>query len=190
MSNFPVLETSRLLLDEVVLTDSSAIFSMFSDPDVTEFYDFEVFRCEEEAIELINKDRQRNQANESRRWAVREKTSGQLIGGCGINRFEPSNHIAVISYEFAQSSWGKGFATEAVNAMMAFAFSDDSPHFVNRIEANTMLGNTGSEGLLAKLGFKLEGVMRDYGYWKGRYHDLKLFSLLRRDYEAGTEVSP
>ena len=49
------LKTQRLILDELQLNDSKAIFEMFSDPDVVEYYDFEVFKCEEEAVELIKK---------------------------------------------------------------------------------------------------------------------------------------
>jgi [ribosomal protein S5]-alanine N-acetyltransferase len=35
--------------------------------------------------------------------------------------------------------------------------------------------------LLKKIGFKEEGLLRDYGFWKGDFHDLKMFSLLRKD---------
>lgn len=184
MKEFPVIKTSRLVLNEAVADDATAIFNMFSDPDVVEFYDFEVFKDQQQALKLIESDHKGFLDNQSLRWAIREKDTGLFIGGCGINRFISHNHVAVISYEFCKSSWGKGFATEAVNAMIKFAFSDQSPQLVNRIEANTMLGNDGSEGMLKKLGFEFEGVMREYGFWKGQYHDLKLFALIKRDFQT------
>jgi len=182
MNKFPILESERLILDEIKLKDSKVIFEMFSDPEVVEFYDFEVFKNEEEAIKLIESDLQKTKDKKLIRWAIREKSTGELIGGCGLNRFEFHNHVTVISYEFIKNSWGKGYATEAISQMVEFAFSADCPHLVNRVEANTMLGNGSSDNILKKLGFVQEGVLREYGYWKGKYHDLKLFSLLKKDH--------
>ena len=49
---------------------------------------------------------------------------------------------------------------------------------LNRIQADTIPGNTASESLLFKLGFKEEGLRRESGYWKNTFHDLKCFALL------------
>jgi len=46
-----------------------------------------------------------------------------------------------------------------------------------------MLENTASVKLLQKLGFLEEGILRGYGYWKGQFHDLRIFSLLKKDYQ-------
>jgi len=45
-----------------------------------------------------------------------------------------------------------------------------------------MLENAASIKVLDKLGFMREGIMREYGYWKGQYHDLYLYSLLKREF--------
>lgn len=182
MDTFPILETKRLILNEQKIGDTQAIFELFSDPYVTEFYDLS-FSKESEAIDLINNDAKHFQEGKLIRWAIRDKVTKQFLGGCGINRFEQSNHLAVIGYELNRNSWGKGFATEAVRRVIEFAFSESCPQFVNRIEAYTMLGNRASEVVLEKLGFKCDGILRQHGYWKGGYHDLKVFSLLRTDSE-------
>lgn len=44
-----------------------------------------------------------------------------------------------------------------------------------------MLENTASMKLLEKLGFAPEGVLREYGFWKGEFHDLNMFSLLKKE---------
>ena len=100
MKQFPTLYTKRLILNEVLLDDSNAIFEMFSDPEVVEFYDFEVFKREQEAITLIENDSHKFEQSKMIRWAIREKSTGELIGGCGVNRFELHNHVAIISHEF------------------------------------------------------------------------------------------
>ena len=180
MSIFPNLETERLILNQQTLEDSVPILEMFSDPEVTEFYDLS-FNSEDEAIALINNDSSRFIEGKGIRWAIRDKATNSFIGGCGINRFEESNHVAVIGYEFCKRAWGKGFATEVISKVIEFIFSADCPKHINKIDAYVMLGNRASEVVLEKHGFKCDGILRSHGYWKGSYHDLKVFSLLRSD---------
>ncbi|NJP19736.1 MAG: GNAT family N-acetyltransferase, partial [Hydrococcus sp. CRU_1_1] len=54
---------------------------------------------------------------------------------------------------------------------------------LNRIEAMVMLENLASMKLLNKLGFSEEGILKEYGFWKGKFHDLRIFSLLKKDYK-------
>ncbi|WP_299790184.1 GNAT family protein [uncultured Shewanella sp.] len=191
MNDFPTLNTARLLLNETTTDDAQAVFELFSDKQVTEYYDLEVFDSIKQALDLIESDAKKTLDNRMLRWAVREKTSegniGNYIGGCGINRFEPERHVAVIGYEFCRAYWGKGYATEAITSVIGFLFSNACPSKVNRIEAYTMMGNLASESLLLKLGFRVEGVLREHSYWKGRYHDLTLFSLLKKDHITQAE---
>jgi len=182
MIHFPILSTERLVLNETTDDDSQAVFELFSDRRVTEYYDLDVFDSIEQAITLIESEQVKILNNKMLRWAVREKTSGTYIGGCGINRFESDRHAAVIGYELSRECWGKGYATEAISSVIEFAFSSSCPSTVNRIEAYTMQGNLASESILLKLGFKAEGVLREHSFWKGQYHDLTLFSLLKKDH--------
>ncbi|NMP17722.1 GNAT family protein [Thalassotalea sp. Y01] len=180
MPKFPTLETPRLILNEQTIEDSESVFSMFSDEAVTEFYDL-YFTSKDEAIALIEKDAERFIKSKTVRWAIREKDTSEFVGSCGINRFEESNDVAVIGYEFHKNSWGKGFATEAVSKVVDYCFSEQCPKYVNKIEAYVMLGNRASEVVLEKLGFQCDGILRQHGKWKGAYHDLKVFTLLRSD---------
>ena len=70
--------------------------------------------------------------------------------------------------------------TEAIKAVINFGFSTLN---INRIEAEVMIGNTQSERLLLKLGFRNEGCLRDWMYWDNRHFDMIIFSLLRREYK-------
>ncbi|MCL1125038.1 GNAT family N-acetyltransferase [Shewanella surugensis] len=75
-----------------------------------------------------------------------------------------------------------GYATEALTEVIDFLFSQNSMHRVNRIEAYVMQGNLASETILNKLGFTMEGILREHSYWKGEYHDLSLYALLKKDW--------
>lgn len=70
---------------------------------------------------------------------------------------------------------------EALTAMLAFGFG---PMQLNRVEALVVPENTPSQHLLRRLGFECEGLLRQHGFWKGSFHDLHLFSLLKKDWHA------
>jgi len=181
MKNFPTLKTSRLVLGEQTLEDVDSIFDLFTDHAVTEFYDLH-FENKNQAVDLVNNDAKRFEEVKGIRWTIRNKFNNEYIGGCGINRFEESNDVAVIGYELSKNAWGKGYGTEAVKKMVEYIFSEHCPKFINKIEAYVMIGNTASEILLEKkLGFTCDGILRQHGKWRGGYHDLKVFSLLRSD---------
>lgn len=65
-----------------------------------------------------------------------------------------------------------------MKAVIDFGFNNLE---INRIEAEVMQGNIASEKVLVKLGFKNEGVLRQWMYWNGSYYDMTMFSLLRKD---------
>lgn len=53
---------------------------------------------------------------------------------------------------------------------------------VNRMEARCMLANSASEQVMQKAGMRYEGILREYVFAKERFHDLKVYSLLRREW--------
>ena len=73
---------------------------------------------------------------------------------------------------------------EALTAILNFGYSQRFPFHLNRIQALTFLENEASIRLLGKLGFQEEGVRRAYAFFKGSFHDLRCFSLLRADWES------
>ena len=92
---------------------------------------------------------------------------------------------AGIGYELAANQWGYGYASEAISKIIELAFSSVSPFCeLYRIQGDTMIGNEASEAVLKKLGFKEEGVRRSSGFWKGEFHDLKCFGLIKPEFKA------
>ena len=95
----------------------------------------------------------------------------------------PVSHSVEIGYELHAGHWRQGIMSEALSAMIDYCFSARFAFPLNRIEALTDVAHIASLGLLSKLGFQEEGIRREYGYWKSNFHDLRAFSLLRRDWE-------
>ena len=84
--------------------------------------------------------------------------------------------------------WQKGFATEAVAAIVDYAFEHGLVSKINRIQAMTHVDNLASERVLEKLGFQKEGLMRQYAYWDRRYHDMNLFSRLAQNSNVARQL--
>jgi ribosomal-protein-alanine N-acetyltransferase len=180
---FPVLETNRLRLDKLVNDDSNSLFDLFSDISVVEYYDLEAFTELSQASNLIEFFNTRFKDNVGIRWAIRLKETNQLIGTCGFNTWSPKMKNAVIGYDLLPKFWGKGYSTEAVHEIIKSAFLGELPcGELNRIQGDTVPGNLASESLLLKVGFKEEGIRRQSGYWKNKFHDLKCFGLIKSDY--------
>lgn len=176
---FPVLETARLRLRQIRPSDAAALFAIFSDPAVTRYYDQPTFTEIEQAEALVARMRQRFADRRALRWAIERRQDGQLLGTCGFGDWKRHFHCAGVGYELGQPYWRQGFMHEVLTAVIPFGFTQMQ---LNRIEAYVMTGNEASMGLLQKLGFRKEGLLREYGYWQRAYHDLHLFALLKREY--------
>lgn len=181
--HFPELDTNRLMLTQLVGEDAKEVFELFSDESVIKYYDLEAFKELSQATNLINFFKTRFQENTGIRWAIRLKDTGKLIGTCGFNSWNPKMKNAVIGYDLMPKYWGNGITTEAVRRIINAAFSGElSCGKLNRIQGDTVPGNSASESLLLKVGFKEEGIRRQSGYWKNQFHDLKCFGLLQSEY--------
>jgi [ribosomal protein S5]-alanine N-acetyltransferase len=175
---FPVLETERLRLRELVDDDAPQVFELFRHDEVTRYYDVETMTDVAPAQALITFMVQRYGSRAGIRWAIEDRLSRRFLGTIGFNTINQGAHKGLIGYELVPPAWGRGLATEAVRAVVRFGHDEIG---LNRIEAVVMLENQASVRVLEKAGFSEEGVLRAFGYWKGGYHDLRVFSVLRGD---------
>lgn len=181
---FPILETERLILSEITDSDISAVFALFSNEDVVKYYDLQKLEEFAQAEKLVSLFKSRFDSETGIRWAIRLKNTNSLIGTCGFNSWVIPMKNTVIGYDLHPNYWGNGIAKEAVGAILQTAFSGVLPcGAIHRVQADTVPGNIASEHLLLALGFKFEGLRRESGYWKNKFHDLKCFGLLAHEYK-------
>jgi [ribosomal protein S5]-alanine N-acetyltransferase len=74
--------------------------------------------------------------------------------------------------------WGKGLMTEAVRAVVACGHETFR---LNRIDAWTLPGNAASDRVLEKSGFQYEGTLRQKAWFKGAFHDFRIFGRIAGD---------
>lgn len=183
LKQFPILTSERLILDELKNSDRDDIFAIFSNPEVIAHYDVELFKDISEADNLIKYFRSRYNANNGVRWAVRKQGAEDLIGSVGFTAWNEYDYSAIIGYDLHPNHWGKGYASEAVNCILQYAFGERFPFKVNRIESIIMPSNLPSIAVSEKAGFKLEGTLREKVFLNGQFIDMQLYSLLRREWE-------
>ena len=76
------------------------------------------------------------------------------------------------------SSWNRGYATEASEALVQFGFEEME---LNRIHARHMVRNPASGRVMEKLGMKSEGILREYSLNRGQFEDIAMYSILASD---------
>ena len=173
---FPTIESKRLCFIEQTKQYIDDVYALFSHPKTCAFYDLSTFSTLEQAAELIEQDDLARRQGKGVRWLLKMKDSNKVIGSCGY-KYDYKDRSARISYEIHPDYWQLGFAQEAVSTMIAWMFG--SIKSLNRIEAYVMPENLASTKLLKKIGFELEGLLREKGVWKNEYHDLTIFAKLR-----------
>jgi len=178
---FPHLETERFVLRRLQLSDAESLFSILADEEVTRFYDDEAFTAISQARAQIKAWADGFDERRCVRWGIARREDDMVIGTCGYNGFHGWHKRCSLGFELARSYWRQGIMTEALDAIIGFGFKEIG---LNRIQAVVIPGNEASEKLLEKLGFRREGVLREYENWgKKGYVNVLMFSLLRREYE-------
>ena len=176
-ARFPRLETERLRLRRLQVGDADALLRVFGDDAVTRYYDLPTLTARADALEIIDRAAHRFRREEGIRWGVTRPQENVVLGTVGLT-FDNS-YRGSVGYELASAYWRQGIMTEALTAVLTFAFERAGLH---RIQALVMPGNEASMGLLRKMGFVHEGLLRDYLFFKGAYQDLHSFSLLRGEF--------
>lgn len=177
--SFPVLKTNRLDLIEITQNHLADLFLLFSNKNVTKYYNVVTLTEKDQAQKFIDHFTNRFKDKAAIRWGIALKGAMNIIGSIGYNNFTPK-HRANIGYDLLPQYWNKGYITEALSAIIDFGFNRLD---INRIEAEVMQGNIASEKVLQKLGFQKEGILRSWMYWNNTYYDMTMFSLLKSDYK-------
>lgn len=150
-------ETARLVLRRPCAADAEAIFARYaSDPAVTPYLAWPTHGSVEDTRTFL--------AWSDAEWAqwpagpyLIERRGGGLAGSTGL-AFEAPD-VAATGYVLARDAWGRGYATEALGAMVGLAVELG----VRRLYALCHAENRASARVLEKCGFRLEGRFAESG---------------------------
>ncbi len=116
-----ILQTARFILREFVAEDADALARILSDAETMRYYPAPYDRAGVE--QWIARNRERYKDDGVGLWAMLLKSSGELIGDCGITRQEvEGEHFYEIGYHLRRDLWHQGMATEAAIACRDWGF--------------------------------------------------------------------
>ncbi len=105
--------------------------------------------------------------------------AGKTVGAAELLNIRWFNHKSEIRFWLLPEVRGKGLAKAALELLMDLAFNTLNFH---RLEAEVYAYNPKAQKLVEKLGFRLEGVLREAKYYKGKYHDIIRYGILRQEF--------
>jgi ribosomal-protein-alanine N-acetyltransferase len=175
---YPPLLTENLTLRGVTVEDAADLFEVHSNERVMRYFGALPQQSVDETRAWIRGYFKNAYAC---RWGITLKHAPKIIGTIGYHGWNHTHKRIEIGYALAPTHWRQGIMSEALSAVVRFAFDQMGIH---RIQALVEPRNIASCKLLEKFGFQREGLLRAYEINCGRSCDLFLFALLRAEFCA------
>jgi ribosomal-protein-alanine N-acetyltransferase len=113
-------------------------------------------------------------------FTIEHKAEGCFCGLVEVRNIDCEHSLGELSFWLAVEAWGQGYMTEAVRAVLRYVFEDLG---LNRLYAYHMLRNPASGRVLEKNGFKQEGLLHQRVRKWGKFEDVALWAILRREWQ-------
>ena len=177
------VETDRLILRELLVSDIEGMFQLDADPEVHRYLGNQPLTNREQVLKVIYNIRQQYIDHGIGRWAVMDKKTNEFMGWAGLKFVTDltNNHINYydLGYRLIKKYWGQGVATESARASLKYAF--EQLH-AKEVYAMTDCFNEPSNKVLQKLGlkfiekFNLDGM--DHNWYKINIKEYNFFNNL------------
>lgn len=177
-SNFPLLESKRLIYRQVTKKDAGTLFKIRSNPEVMKYMDIIAMKSLPEAKTLIKSFQHDFRHKKGITWAIELKDEKKMIGSFAFWRIIKNHCRAEFGYSLLPEYWGKGYMEESFQTLIGFAFKNMGIH---SLEANVNPGNDRSIRLLERFGFRKEAYFRENFFNNNAFTDSVIYCLLETD---------
>lgn len=148
-------ETTRLLIRQPRASDAPALFKQYmQDAEVTRYLTWQPHKDISETQAFLAYCKGCWEEKLSFPWVIKEKFSGELIGSIHMH---PRGFKVALGYVLAKAYWGKGYMTEATQAMLDWTMAQPQ---IFRVWAVCDADNPASARVMEKIGMTFEGRMR------------------------------
>lgn len=159
-----IIETDRLILRELRLSDAEAFFAMDNNPNVHRYLWNKPTQKIEETLEIITFVRKQYLDNGIGRFAIISKETKEFMGWAGLKfnteMVNNKTNFYDIGYRLDEKFWGRGYASEASFAWVQYAFETLK---IKTIEAATHIENVASNKILQKIGMQFTEQYQEDG---------------------------
>ena len=173
------LQTERLYIRPVKPADAVDMFRYRSDKETSKFLSWIPERLND--IEDFIENRVTTTLNLPDTWyqlSILKQGTDTVIGDIGIHFLDDERQVE-IGYTLDKTERKKGYASEAVKAVISFLFSKLNKH---RITASVDPANLPSFALLEKLGFRKEAHFKESLWLNGQWVDDVIYALLKSEW--------
>lgn len=175
LSENQFLETERLVLRPIRLSDAQDMFEYASDDEVAKFV-FEPHTSLENTREIIA---QFFLPNTLGKYAIVWKGTNQMIGTIDFHHLDKENKKVEIGYTLSKKFWGRGIMPEAAEKLLWLAFE--------QLEFNVVYGlydinNPRSGRVMEKIGMEPVGLFPRFLVNKGEAKDMMIYAITRESY--------
>ncbi|MBR6766603.1 MAG: GNAT family N-acetyltransferase [Clostridia bacterium] len=182
----PDLDTARLRLRKLTMQDAHDIYHYSKDYEVARHVLWDAHRSIGESRAYLRFMLRKYRMREPASWGIEYLATGEIIGTIGFMWIQTDNASAEVGYSLSRDYWNRGIMTEALKAVIEYGFSALN---LNRIEAQHETTNPASGSVMRKCHMQKEGTLRSRLMNKGRYVDVDLYAILRKDYvELGRKL--
>lgn len=174
------LQTARLTIREVSLSDLNAIHDLLSLPE-TDFYNAlglpESIKVTKGYVDKWIEHQFKNPRSLFA-FSIEESSTHQFLGLIALTLGKPKYRNGEVWFKIHKNHWGNGYATEAFRRLIKFGFQDLDLH---RIEAGCAIDNRASRKVIEKAGLTLEGTNRKLLPHQGGWLDCYSYAILDED---------
>ena len=175
----PTLETQRLRLRPLELTDASIIQQAADDRNIADtMISIPHPYPAGEGERYVNRKLSERNMGRSAAFAIEHKEAGSFYGLVEVRDMDREHLQAELSFWRIVDVWGQGYMTEVVRQVVRYAFEDLC---LNRLYAYHMMRNPATGRLLEKNGFKQEGLLHQRVRKWGQFEDVLLWAILRQE---------
>jgi ribosomal-protein-alanine N-acetyltransferase len=178
-TSLPTLLTERLALRWLTPADVPALYEVFSDPEVTQYWSAPALADLTAAEALLAEIREAFARRTLLQWGIARRADDRVVGTCTLAGLTPAHRRAELGFALGRPHWGRGYIAEALPALVSFAFEELGLH---RLEADVDPRNRASIRTLERLGFRQEGYLRERYHLHGEIQDALLYGLLHREW--------
>lgn len=178
---FP-LETERLRLRLYQQADVHALWRTYSRPDVDRYLLEEPWSEEDAACRISERMVRTGLDSRNAALALIIEHEGAVVGDVAIWLTDVERRVAEIGWVMDPAHSGRGFATEAVRAVLRLAFEQ---YRVHRVVAQMDARNEASARLAQRAGMQREAHLRQDWWSKGEWTDTFVYGALSTDFPAG-----
>jgi ribosomal-protein-serine acetyltransferase len=104
---------------------------------------------------------------------------GKLVGMVGIHPVDWAKKTTTLGYYLVEEASGKGIMTRSVKAALRYAFEELK---LNKVEIHCGVKNRKSRAIPERLGFHLDGIMREGEWLYNHFQDIAVYSMLAREW--------